>query len=251
MNELINIITNENIEPLVSGRELYEKLEIKTPYTQWFDRIKEYGFDESIDFSVIHKNVKDDTAFGGERKITDHVMTLDMAKEVAMIQRTDVGKKIRKYFIDIEKQYNSPEMIMKRALMYANQKVEALQLENKMQEQQIHELKPKADYTDKILQSKKLVSITQIAKDYGMSGQAMNEKLHELKVQYKQSNQWLLYAKYQAKGYTHSETVEIKRSNGMDDVVMNTKWTQKGRLFLYNLLKENGILPSIEREWRA
>lgn len=116
------------------------------------------------------------------------------------------------------------------------------------QRQIIGELKPKADYTDLILKNKGLVTITQIAKDYGMSGQAMNRILHRLKVQYKQSGQWLLYREHQAKGYTHSETVEITRKDGTPDVKMNTKWTQKGRLFLYELLRENGILPVIEQE---
>lgn len=115
------------------------------------------------------------------------------------------------------------------------------------QRQIIGELKPKADYMDKILKNKGLVTITQIAKDYGMSGHAMNQLLHELKVQYKQSSQWLLYKEHQAKGYTHSETVEITRKDGTPDIKMNTKWTQKGRLFLYELLKEHGILPTIER----
>lgn len=118
---------------------------------------------------------------------------------------------------------------------------------NLKQKQIIGELKPKADYVDKILKNKGLVTITQIAKDYGMSGQAMNNLLHKLKVQYKQSGQWLLYSEYQAKGYTHSETVEIVRIDGRPDVKMNTKWTQKGRLFLYELLKSNGVLPIIER----
>ncbi|MDE6019975.1 MAG: phage antirepressor KilAC domain-containing protein [Ruminococcus sp.] len=117
-----------------------------------------------------------------------------------------------------------------------------------VQEQQIKELKPRADYTDKILQNKGLVTITQIAKDYGMSGKMLNKKLHELGVQYKQSAQWLLYAKYQDKGYTHSETVNIKRSDGRPEIKMNTKWTQKGRLFLYELLKADGVLPLIEQE---
>lgn len=117
-----------------------------------------------------------------------------------------------------------------------------------VQEQQIKELKPKADYTDRILQNKGLVTITQIAKDYGMSGNKLNELLHELGVQYKQSSQWLLYAKYQDKGYTHSETVNITRSDGRADIKMNTKWTQKGRLFLYTILKANGILPIIEKK---
>lgn len=113
--------------------------------------------------------------------------------------------------------------------------------------QLIGELKPKADYTDRILNSKSLVSITQIAKDYGMSGKAMNGKLHELGIIYKLSSQWLLYSRYQAKGYTHSETVDITHSDGRADVVMNTKWTQKGRLFLYQHLKKRGILPVIEQ----
>jgi phage antirepressor YoqD-like protein len=101
--------------------------------------------------------------------------------------------------------------------------------------------------SDMILQNKGLVPITAIAKDYGMSGVAMNEKLHEMKIIYKMGRQWLLYSKYQAKGYTHSETVNFKHKDGRDDVAMNTKWTQKGRLFLYEKLKEQGILPVIER----
>lgn len=115
------------------------------------------------------------------------------------------------------------------------------------QEQVINELKPKADYVDRILKSKSLVAITAIAKDYGMSGRKMNEVLHDLKVIYKMGQQWLLYSRYQACGYTASETVEIERSDGRKDIVLNTKWTQKGRLFLYDLLKSQQILPVIER----
>lgn len=113
--------------------------------------------------------------------------------------------------------------------------------------QVIGELKPRADYTDKILKNPGLVTITQIAKDYGMSGQEMNRKLHELGIQFKQSGQWLLYRKYHGLGYTHSETIDITRSDGRPDINMNTKWTQKGRLFLYNRLKEEKILPLIEQ----
>lgn len=128
------------------------------------------------------------------------------------------------------------------------QEKETLKLQNAQLIQQNGELKSKADYTDLILKNKGLVTITQIAKDYGMSPQEMNKKLHELKIQYKQSGQWLLYAQYHDKGYTHSETIPITRSDGRPDISMTTKWTQKGRLFLYDLLKEHGILPMIERE---
>lgn len=116
-----------------------------------------------------------------------------------------------------------------------------------MKNQIIGELKPKADYTDLILKSQSTVTITQIAKDYGMSGRTLNAILHDLGVQYKESGQWLLYRKYHDMGYTHSETVDIRLSDGKQSVKMNTKWTQKGRLFLYELLKANGYLPMIEQ----
>lgn len=149
----------------------------------------------------------------------------------------------------IEKALFNPDFLIELATQLKNEQARSKQLETTVavQEQQIAELKPRADYTDKILHNKGLVTITQIAKDYGMSGNKLNEKLHELGVQYKQSSQWLLYAKYQDKGYTHSETVNITRSDGRPDIKMNTKWTQKGRLFLYELLKADGILPTIEK----
>ncbi|GAA0814559.1 phage antirepressor KilAC domain-containing protein [Clostridium tertium] len=259
MNELIKIKTNEN-DITLSGRELHEFLDIGTEYPKWFERMTEYGFTKGEDYLVHYydKNsseVKNDDAekmSANQRSakgiIINHEIKLDMAKEIAMIQRNEKGKQARKYFLEVEKAWNSPEMIMKRALEIANKRVENLRLENTQQKQIIGELKPKADYTDIILKNKGLVTITQIAKDYGLSGQALNDKLHELKVQYKIGEQWLLYSKYHAKGYTHSETIPITRKNGMKDVNMITKWTQKGRLFIYELLKKNNILPLIESE---
>ncbi len=138
-----------------------------------------------------------------------------------------------------------------QALKEEREQRQLLQFECNKQKQIIGELKPKADYTDIILQSKSLVTVTQIAKDYGMSGTAMNEMLHHYGVQYKQSGQWLLYSKYHNNGFTHSETVTITHSDGRTGTVMNTKWTQKGRLFIYDLLKSYGILPVIERDISA
>lgn len=138
-----------------------------------------------------------------------------------------------------------------QALKEEREQRQLLQFECNKQKQIIGELKPKADYTDIILQSKSLVTVTQIAKDYGMSGTAMNEMLHRYGVQYKQSGQWLLYSKYHNNGFTHSETVTITHSDGRTGTVMNTKWTQKGRLFIYNLLKSHDILPVIERDISA
>ena len=138
-----------------------------------------------------------------------------------------------------------------QALKEEREQRQLLQFECNKQKQIIGELKPKADYTDIILQSKSLVTVTQIAKDYGVSGTAMNEMLHRYGVQYKQGRQWLLYSKYHNNGFTHSETVTITHSDGRTGTVMNTKWTQKGRLFIYNLLKSYGFLPVIEREISA
>ncbi|GHV98542.1 phage antirepressor KilAC domain-containing protein [Lactobacillus nasalidis] len=115
-------------------------------------------------------------------------------------------------------------------------------------EQRVNELTPKASYYDLVLKNESLVTITQIAKDYGMSGREMNNKLHELKVQYKQGSTWLLYSKYQKTGWTHSDTIVVDRTDGTKKAVMQTKWTQKGRLGLYELLKSNGVLPLIEQE---
>lgn len=122
------------------------------------------------------------------------------------------------------------------------------ELEAASAKQVIGELKPKADYTDRILSSKGTVTTTAIAKDYGMSATGFNKLLHELHVIYKIGKQWFLYAKYQAKGYTHSKTFDFKHSDGRPDCKMQTEWTQKGRLFLYQLLKKHGVLPMIERE---
>lgn len=133
------------------------------------------------------------------------------------------------------------------ALIEANRMLEEKDSTIKVQEQLIGEMKPKVDYVDDILKNKSLLKISSIAKDYGMSGQAMNNLLHALKVQYKSGDQWLLYAKHQSSGFTSSETVSFTRTDGRTDVKLITKWTQKGRLFLYELLKKQGVVPVIER----
>lgn len=119
-----------------------------------------------------------------------------------------------------------------------------LECQTLIQRQQIAEMQPKASYYDLILQNKNTVPITQIAKDYGMSGRKFNELLHELGVQYKFRKTWLLYQQYAECGYTQSRTYAIDENRS----VMHTYWTQKGRLFLYDLLKSEGILPVIEQE---
>lgn len=125
------------------------------------------------------------------------------------------------------------------------------QTEKKMLEQRLAETEPKATYYDEILKSINTVNISQIAKDYGLSGQALNTILHDEGVQYKLSGQWLLYSKHQDKGYTKSETQEYIRSNGEIGTKLHTKWTQKGRLFIHQVLGKRGIVPVMDRESEA
>lgn len=252
MNELLPIKYSDTDEPRVSARELYKALEIGKRFSAWFETNNQ-SFIENEDYFGAYLKVQGNQ-YGGEREVQDYLMTVDMAKHICLMSRTDKGKQCRQYLIDLEKAWNTPEQIMSRALRIADKTIAKLTGENQklieevnVKNQVIGELKPKADYTDKILQNKGLVTITQIAKDYGMSGAEMNRKLHDLGIQFRQSGQWLLYRKYQGLGYTHSETVDITRKDGRPDIKMNTKWTQKGRLFLYNKLKEIDIIPDIER----
>lgn len=255
MQELIKI-NYDTDQPTVSARELHEKLNIGTAFKDWFPRMCEYGFESEKDFNMLkNERVQIEGNREVRREITDYEITVDMAKQICMIQRTPEGKQCRQYLIDLEKVWNTPEQVMARALKMADKMIEKLKGDNQklieevnVKDQVIGELKPKADYTDKILQNKGLVTITQIAKDYGMSGTEMNRKLHDLGIQFRQSGQWLLYSRYHGLGYTHSETVDIVRADGRPDVKMNTKWTQKGRLFLYDKLKDAGVIPVIERK---
>ena len=249
MNEIAIAVNYENEKPTVSGRELHKALKIDTPYKKWFNRMAGYGFKEGMDFWTI---LSEST---GGRPSTDHAVTIDMAKELCMIQRTEIGKKCREYFLVIECRWNSPETVMARALQFANQKLELLTQENSRlteintsQAQQIAEMQPKVTYYDIVLNCKELVTVNTIAKDYGKSAVWLNKWLHEHGVQYKQGKIWHLYQKYAKKGYAKSRTLPFADGAGKNHSRSRTCWTQKGRIFLYELLKENGILPLIEQE---
>ena len=123
-----------------------------------------------------------------------------------------------------------------------------LEEKNQLLEQQIAEYEPKISYLDTILSSTDTVATSQIAADYGMSAIALNKLLNKLGVQHKVSGQWLLYRKHMNQGYTKSHTSEIAKADGGVKVVMNTKWTQKGRVFIYNLLIAEGYYPQMDLE---
>jgi len=140
----------------------------------------------------------------------------------------------------IEQALLNPDTLIQLATNLKEERTQRL-----IAEQRVNELQPKADYYDSILKNKSLMTISIIAKNYGMSATKMNELLHDLGVQYKQSKTWLLYGKHQDKGYTHTEMIGVK---GSENLKPSTKWTQKGHIFIYELLKKNGILPLIERK---
>lgn len=247
MNELIKISSNENGEQVVSARELHKGIEVKTRFSLWWEQNSKFLIENEDFTSVLSTTVVNN---GAKRQLQDYALTIDTAKHLAMQSQTEKGREYRTYFIQIEKAWNSPDMVMKRALQIADKRVIALQnennqlhLETSVQKQQIAELQPKASYYDLVLQNKSLLSVSKIAKDFGKSAVWLNRFLHDLGVQYKQGDIWLLYAKYQDKGYTQTHTHIIDSENSR----VSTKWTQKGRLFIYDLLKNNGILPLIER----
>ena len=240
MNELIKVTEKEG-QQLVSARDLWEFLEIKEQFQDWFKRILEFGFEENIDFtSFSEKSEK------GGRPRKEYILKIDMAKELSMLARNEKGKQARKYFIECENKLRNIvhsyqiEDPIKRAKAWIKEQEEKQKLieENKAKEQVILEYTPKIEYVDKILNdTDNLLTITQIAKDYDLSGVSLNNILHEEKVQYKQNKTWLLYTKHASKGYTKSVTVE---KNGKS--LLHTKWTQKGRLFIHEILKSKDIL---------
>lgn len=244
MNNLINVTLNENQEPIVSGRQLHEALGVKTKYADWFNRMIEYGFTENQDFLLL-KN-EQQTGRGGHNKV-DHIIKLDMAKEIAMIQRTDKGKEVRKYFIQVEKDFNSPEKIMARALLMADKKIKLLESQNENLLIELEEANKNADYLDLILQTKDSLTITQIAQDYGISARKMNQLLKQERIQRIVNGQWVLYAKYLGKGYISSRTFDYEGKDGKIHSNVTTVWTQLGRRFLYDKLKAIGVLPTIEQ----
>lgn len=207
---------------------------------------------------------------GGEQEMW--MLTEDGVYEVLMQSRKPIAKQFKKevkralktirktggyvndsslfvhsYFPEIDesaKQFMIQTLDSKKKLLEENKKQQ-----NQIGEMSVKmsELEKKSDYLDIILQSKETVTATQIGQDYGLSAKAFNKVLANLGIQHKVNGQWILYAKYLGEGYVHSKTVTITRSNGAKDTVMNTEWKQKGRIFLYNLLKDSGYLPLIEQ----
>ena len=166
MNELIKISYENAEHPTVSGRELHEALEVKTAHKDWFPRMCEYGFTEGEDFNPLkNEQVRTEGNRQVSRELTDHQLTIPMAKEICMLQRSEKGKQFRQYFIRVEEAWNSPEMIMKRALEIANEKVKALQVSVSQLTVDKQIMQPKADYFDELVDRNLLTGIRETAKE--------------------------------------------------------------------------------------
>ena len=158
MDELIRI-NYDSERPTVNGRDLHDALGINTKYADWFPRMCDYGFEEGTDFcSFLSEST-------GGRPATDHQLTIAMAKELCMIQRTDIGRKFRQYFISIEEAWNSPEMVMQRALSIANERVKALQLSISQLTVDNQIMQPKAEYFDELVDRRLLTNFRDTAKE--------------------------------------------------------------------------------------
>lgn len=231
MNELINVTLNDNHEPVVSGRQLHEALGVKTEYKKWFSRMTEYGFNENEDFlKVTQKCLTSSTG----QNTTDHIIKLDMAKEIAMIQRTDKGKEVRQYFIQVEKDFNSPEKIMARALLMADKKVHKL-------EAQIEADRPKVLFADAVSASKSSCLIGELAKILKQNGIDIGQnKLF----QWLRSNGYLISRRGESWNQPTQKSMqlglfELKKTNinhadGHTTVNTTTKVTGKGQQYFIN-----------------
>lgn len=229
MNELLKVnYGNDRIT--LSARELHEFLGIGTEFAKWMQRMCEYGFSENQDYRVFVKN--DDNSKGG-RPSTDYEITLDMAKEIAMIQRSDKGKEVRQYFLELERRWNSPEVVMNRALEYSRKQVKALMEENK-------ELKPKALFADAVSASDESILIGQLAKLIRQNGYEIGQnRLFE----WMRENGYLIKSgsrrnqptqRAMDMGLFEVKERTISNPDGSTRITLTTKVTGKGQVYFVN-----------------
>lgn len=257
MNELIKVNYENADRPTVSGRELWEALEVKTDYPHWFDRMTEYGFSEGKDYQTFLSDRVDGKA-GKPR--TDHQLTIPMAKELCMLQRTDKGKQIRQYFIAVEEQWNSPDAIMARALQMSNAKLKQLEMQCLQLEQQAEENKPKVIFADSVAASKSSILVREFAKICKQNGIEVGEKrLFE----WMRENGYLIRkvgSDYNAptqrameQGLFEVKETAVTHASGRISTERTPKITGKGQIFFLNKLKavaksNAGVLNA---DWRT
>lgn len=233
MNELIKVTTNDKDEQSVSGRELHGFLGIETKYEDWFPRMTEYGFTVNVDYNALKiENVVNNRIYYK----TDHIVKIDMAKEISMIQRTEKGKQARQYFIQVEKAWNNPEMVVQRALQIQTRKVEALQIENA-------ELKPKALFADSVSASHTSILVGDLAKLIKQNGvdigsgrlfKWLREKGYLIK---RKGADWNMPTQRSMDlGLFEVKETVVSHSDGHTSISKTPKVTGKGQVYFVNKL---------------
>lgn len=237
MNELLKV-NYDNDRITLSARELHEFLGVSTRYNDWIKRMVEYGFNENTDYQAITQ--KRVTAQGNETSFIDHEITLDMAKEIAMIQRSDKGKEVRQYFLELERRWNSPEAVMNRALEYSRKQVKALMEEKQGLIEENNQLKPKALFADAVSASNESILIGQLAKLIRQNGYEIgqnrlfewmreNEYLIKKGERYNQPTQ-----KSMDLGLFEVKERTITNPDGSTRITLTTKVTGKGQVYFIN-----------------
>lgn len=243
MKELIKV-TVQNDQQLVSARELYKGLGLKIRFSLWVS--KNFGdFEEGQDFMSV--SIDTDMPNGGTKPLQDYALTIDMAKQLCLMSRTEKGKQYRKYLIEVERKWNDPQEIVKRGYAILQNENTQLKLENKNLTIQLEESNKKASYLDVILGAPDALAITQIAADYGYNAKDFNKLLHKARIQHKVNGQWILYKVYMGQGYVTTKPFTFVDHKGRTRSKPSTYWTQKGRKLIYDILKDNDVLPLIER----
>ncbi|MDU3654955.1 MAG: phage antirepressor KilAC domain-containing protein [Lactobacillus gasseri] len=243
-NELIKV-TVKNDQQLVNARDLYKGLGIKRRFSAWWEQNGK-EFEEDIDFQPVLISTPRENR--GNIELQDYALTIDMAKQLCLLSRTKKGKEYREYLIEIEKKWNDPQNVVQRAMDILHSENLQLKLENKSLNRQLEESNKKASYLDVILGTTDAMVTTQIAMDYGYTAVKFNKLLHALGIQHKVNGQWILYKAYMGKKYTTTKLHTYTDKHGKDHAKPLTAWTQKGRRLIYDILKENNVLPLIERE---
>lgn len=218
MNKLITINSDSQT---ISARELHEKLNVRSKYADWFKNIVAYGFIEGTDFNTVSKNLEN-----GGRTI-EHYISMDMAKQICMIQRTPKGKEIRQYLIDLEKAWNTPEQIMARALTIAQQTIERRNFVIKMLEKDTERMRPKEEFYDAVAGSKTAIEMAAVAKVLNFNGVGRNKLFEILRDERILQSDNIPYQKYIDNGWFR--TIEQKYSkDGETYINIKTLVYQKG-----------------------
>lgn len=221
-----NLITVDFDTQMVSARELYKELGINKRFSIWFETNSQ-GFVEGEDFHRVYLKVQANR-YGGEQDLQDYEMTIDMAKHICLMSRTEKGKQCRQYLIDLEKSWNTPEQVMARALKMADMTINKLKEHNTKLLEDNQMMKPKADYCDNVLNKNSLLTTTDIAKDLGMTARKLNSLLVQNKILYKKNGCYYTYARYDwliEDGYADYKIYE-------DNYHQMLKWTEKGRKWI-------------------